>query len=53
MFRGYAQQVGPQQKHAVIPEMVVVFPSCSSSACVQREELELGCHTCSVSVLVI
>lgn len=25
MFRGYAQQVGPQQKHAIIPEMLGFF----------------------------
>lgn len=25
MFRGYAQQVGPQQKHAFIPKMVGFF----------------------------
>lgn len=54
MFRGYAQQVGPQHKHAIITKMVIFFfPSCNGGACEQREELELRRHACLVSVLVI
>lgn len=54
MFRGYAQQVGPQHKHAIITKMVIFFFLPAMVVLVNREKsLSSGVNACLVSILVI